>query len=205
MAGASRMGLGMKIATVGYILGFTAAAAAVSAGLGNRIGLWTYREGFDALGWLVYIGATAAVISVLGIIVGLVSGRRGLTLVLALAGLLLGAAVAWIPYQSRMELKASPRLSDITTDTANPPAFIKILPIREAAKARNKTNYTAQKAALQAKHYPDLKPLMLEKKSGQVFDIAIKAVKMAGLNLIDADKKTGGSNHRDHLLVWFQG
>jgi hypothetical protein len=35
------MGLGMKIATVGYILGFTAAAAAVSAGLGNRIGLWT--------------------------------------------------------------------------------------------------------------------------------------------------------------------
>lgn len=162
-------------------------------------------DGFDALGWLVYIGATAAVISVLGIIVGLVSGRRGLTLVLALAGLLLGAAVAWIPYQSRMELKASPRLSDITTDTANPPAFIKILPIREAAKARNKTNYTAQKAALQAKHYPDLKPLMLEKKSGQVFDIAIKAVKMAGLNLIDADKKTGGSNHRDHLLVWFQG
>jgi uncharacterized protein (DUF1499 family) len=112
-------------------------------------------------------------------------------LVLALAGLLLGAAVAWIPYQSRMELKASPRLSDITTDTANPPAFIKILPIREAAKARNKTNYTTQKAALQSKHYPDLKPLMLEKKPGQVFDIAIKAVKMTGLNLIDADKKTG--------------
>ncbi|MFT5538601.1 MAG: hypothetical protein ACI82H_000114 [Alphaproteobacteria bacterium] len=191
MANTPRMGLGMKIATVGYILGFSAAALAVSAGLGNRIGLWTYREGFNALGWLVYVGGAAAVISALGIVLGLMTGRSGLTIVLALAGLILGSAVAWIPYEARMALRASPRLADITTDTAYPPAFVKIIPIREAAKARNKTDYTVQKAALQAKHYPDLKPAMLTISPDETFDRAIRAVKMAGLNLIDADKKTG--------------
>jgi hypothetical protein len=162
-------GAGHKIATVGYVLGFSAAALAVSAGLGNRFGLWTFREGFDALSWLVYVGAAAAVISAIGLFVGFLTGRRGLTMVLALAGLVLGAAVVWIPYDARMALKAGPRLSDITTDTVNPPAFVKIIPLREAAKARNTTDYTRDKAALQAKYYPDLKPLMLAKKTGSGF------------------------------------
>jgi hypothetical protein len=62
MAGRSDLGFGGKVAVGGFLLGLVAAALAAGSGLGNRFGVWTYREGFAALEWIVYVGAAAAVI-----------------------------------------------------------------------------------------------------------------------------------------------
>jgi hypothetical protein len=162
---------------------------AAGSGLGNRFGFWTYREGFAALEWIVYVGAAAAVVSLAGAVLSWKGAR--IALVLALVGLVLGAAVAWIPYKTRMALRASPRLADITTDTTNPPPFVAMLAVRAAAQARNSTDYSPEKAALQAKHYPDIKPVMVPLPSEAAFEKALAAVKGAGLRIVAADKATG--------------
>jgi uncharacterized protein (DUF1499 family) len=189
MAGRSGLGFGGKVAVGGFLLGLVAAALAAGSGLGNRFGVWTYREGFAALEWIVYVGAAAAVISLVGAALSWKGAR--IALILALVGLVLGAAVTWIPYKTRMALRASPRLADITTDMTNPPAFVAALAVRTADKARNSTDYSPDKAALQAKSYPDIKPVMLPLPSDAAFDKALAAVKGTGLRIIAADKPAG--------------
>jgi uncharacterized protein (DUF1499 family) len=189
MAGRSGFGFGGKVAVGGFLLGLVAAVLAAGSGLGNRFGFWTYREGFSALEWIVYVGAAAAVVSLVGAALSWKGAR--IALVLALVGLVLGAAVAWIPYKTRMALRASPRLADITTDTTNPPPFVAMLPVRAAAQARNNTDYSPDKAALQAKHYPDIKPVLVPLPSEAAFDKALAAVKGSGLKIVAADKTTG--------------
>jgi len=189
MAGRPGLGFGGKVAVGGFLLGVVAAALGAGAGLGNRFGFWTYREGFAALQWIVYIGAAAAVVSLVGAALSWKGAR--IALVLALVGLVLGAAVAWIPYKTRLALRASPRLADITTDTTNPPAFVATIPVRKKARARNSTDYSPEKAALQARHYPDIKPVIVPLSAAAAFDNALAAVKGAGLRVIATDKAVG--------------
>ncbi|MGE0651633.1 MAG: DUF1499 domain-containing protein [Alphaproteobacteria bacterium] len=189
MAGRSDLRFGGKVAVGGFLLGIVAAVLAAGSGLGNRFGFWTYREGFSALEWIVYVGAAAAVVSLVGAALSWKGAR--IALVLALVGLVLGAAVAWIPYKTRMALRESPRLADITTDTTNPPAFVAMIPVRKKARARNSTDYSSEKAALQAKHYPDIKPVIVPLPAAAAFDKALAAVKGAGLRVIATDKAVG--------------
>ena len=56
--------------------------------------------------------------------------------------------------------KHVPPIHDITTDTANPPAFVAVLPLR--ASARNSVEYGGDKIASQQKSaYPEIQPLHL--------------------------------------------
>lgn len=184
----------------GCALGVIATALAVGAGLGNRFSLWSFREGFAALGWIAYVGAGAAAVSALGVALSWKQGRAAL--VLALIGLVSGAAVAWIPYQGQKTLRASPRLPDVTTDTANPPAFVAALDVRKKAKARNTTDYTAEKAATQAKSYPDIKPLVVKVPPDVAFDKALAVVKAMGLEIIAADRPALRIEATD-MTFWF--
>lgn len=180
MANGKGRNSGVRIALIGCALGILAAALAIGAGLGNRFYLWTFREGFAALGWIAYVGAGAAAISALGVVLAWKQGRGAL--IMALIGLVLGAAVAWIPYQGQSTLP------DVTTDTANPPVFVAAPEIRKKTRARTSTDYTAEKAATQAKSYPDIKPVIVMVSPDVAFDKALAVVKAMGLEIIAADK-----------------
>lgn len=200
MAGRSDLRFGSMVAVGGFLLGLVAAVLAAGSGLGNRFGFWTYREGFSALEWIVYVGAAAAAVSLVGAVLAWKGAR--FALVLALIGVVLGATVAWIPYKTRMALRASPRLADITTDIANPPPFVAILAVRTAAKARNSTDYSPDKAALQAKHYPDIKPVIVPLPADAAFDKALTAVRSTGLMIV-ADDKAAGRIEATATTFWF--
>lgn len=181
--------MGGKLARLGFVLACVAVVLAVGAGLGNRFGFWGFRAGFEALGWIVYVGAAAAVMSLVGAALVWKESRGAASL--ALIGLILGAAVAWIPYQGQKALRAGPRLSDYTTDTVNPPAYVAALAARKAAKARNTTDYSPKKAEIQAKTFPDLKPILLAIPPDAAFDKALATIKAAGLEILAADKAAG--------------
>ncbi len=200
MAGRKRAGIGGKIAALGCFLGIAGASLAVGAGLGNRYGFWSYREGFAALNWIAWVGGAAAVISLIGIVMAWRRGRGAL--VLALVGLVLGSAVAWMPYHGQKTLRASARLPDVSTDTVNPPAFVAALDVRKRAKARNTTDYTPQKAEIQARAYPDIKPVIVRLSPDAAFDKALAAIRALGLELIAADKAAGRIEATD-TTFWF--
>ena len=73
----------------------------------------------------------------------------------------------------------------------NPPAYVAALAARKAAKARNTTDYSPKKAEIQAKTFPDLKPILLAIPPDAAFDKALATIKAAGLEILAADKAAG--------------
>jgi uncharacterized protein (DUF1499 family) len=139
---------------------------------------------------IVYAGAGVAVIAVLAAFSAILNRRTGAgaVSVLTLIGALL---VVWVPYSNRVALQASPRLSDITTDMRNPPLFEKTKLLRRATKARNTLDYDEEKAEVQRKHYPDIKPVILPVPPGEAFERCLAAVKRFGWTIVTADKLIG--------------
>jgi uncharacterized protein (DUF1499 family) len=78
---------------------------------------------------------------------------------------------------------SAPPIHDITTDTANPPTFEAIVPLRK--DARNSLEYSQEVARQQREAYPDIKPLVLEIPAAQVFDRAVRAARDAGWEVVN--------------------
>lgn len=190
----------VRIAALGLVLGVLAAVVAVGAGFGHRLGWWAYRDGFAVLGWVAWLGLGSVAVSLLGLALGW-SRVRGAVL-MALIGVVLGGAVAWIPYQSRAVLRASVRLPDVTTDTQSPPPFVAVLEVRRAAGARNGVDYDPDNAAVQARAYPDILPVRLTLRPDEAFDRALAAVRALGLDVMAVDK-TAGRIEATAMTFWF--
>lgn len=186
MAGVPRTRLKSLISTAGFALAILSALAAVSAGLGNGLGWWNYRIALSILPWTAYGGAAAVVLSLLGIL----WPRRGSTrlgLIFALAGLGLGRVVFGYPYTMRSIARSVPPIHDITTDTENPPAFVAILPLREAAHASNPATYGGPEIARQQQTaYPNIKPAHFNALPAQVFEAALATAKDQGWDIVAA-------------------
>ncbi len=190
----------VRIAALGLVLGVVAAVVAVGAGFGHRLGWWAYRDGFAVLGWVAWLGLGSVAVSLLGLALGW-SRVRGAVL-MALIGVVLGGAVAWIPYQSRAVLRASVRLPDVTTDTQSPPPFVAAVEVRRAAGARNDVDYDPDNAAVQARTYPDILPVRLTLRPDEAFDRALSVVQALGLDVMAADK-TAGRIEATATTFWF--
>ena len=178
---------GTNVAKAGAVIALMAFLALILAALGTSWGWWGYRSAFGAIRWIAYGGLLSAAIALAG---GAMSIQRKsqIGIVLGLVGLAAGITSAWVPYANRVELRASPRLSDITTDMVNPPNFVAALELRKKAKARNKATYGPAKAKLQKQHYPDIKPITLGLKPGQAFDKALATARSLGWAISATDK-----------------
>jgi uncharacterized protein (DUF1499 family) len=180
-----------RLAAVYRTIAIVAAAAAVVlllvSGLGHRWGWWSYRSGFDLLRWASYVGLAAAALTLIALLVPQVrSGRARL-----LAGaLVIGLAVAFVPWQWQQRAQSLPRIHDITTDTVNPPEFVAVLPLR--AGAPNPAAYGGKEIAdQQRKGYPDIQPLVLAVPPGVAFGWARDAAESMGWNIVAADAAAG--------------
>jgi uncharacterized protein (DUF1499 family) len=177
------------LAPAGLALAVLAGIAAAVAGLGSRWGWWYFTTGFMILRWSAIAGAVAAVISLAG---GIISrpGTRRSGFYLAVGGIVIGLAVAGIPWSWMRTAQQLPRIHDITTDPANPPLFVKVLPLRKDAP--NPAEYGGPNiAAQQAAAYPDVGPLLLPAPPNAVFEKALKAVRKSGWQIVDANAAEG--------------
>jgi hypothetical protein len=158
------------------------------AGPGVRVGLWTFRTGFQLLQWGAYLGIAVAVVAVIQLLVPSWRGPSALPLVAALGFGLIAAGVPWF-WRHRAE--QVPPIHDITTDVQDPPAFVDVLPLR--ATAPNPATYGGREVAeQQEKAYPDIRTLELPAMSpGAAYARALGAVRSEGWDLVSADSVAG--------------
>jgi uncharacterized protein (DUF1499 family) len=172
------------ISRIGLICAGAAALAAIVAGYGNGAGWWSYRAALSALPWAAAFGLAGALISLAGLVWRTHRGRPRTTLY-AILGILLGLVAAGYPYSMRVISRHVPSIHDITTDTASPPAFVALVPLREAAGATSPSAYDGPATArLQLAAYPNIKPSLYSVPAPHVFDAALKAAQDMGWQIV---------------------
>lgn len=187
-------------ASLGFLIAILAAVTALFAGVGTRYELWAFRTGLGILRWAAYVGAAAAALSLIGVILSL---RPVITrsLLWAVPGLIIGITVAAVPWYWMEKAKSLPRIHDITTDTQDPPKFAAILALRK--NAPNPPDYGGpQTAAQQLKAYPDIIPLILDVPFDKAFEKALEVARGMGWRIVDLNKDTGRIEATD-TTFWF--
>jgi uncharacterized protein (DUF1499 family) len=178
-------------AYAGIALAILALLALAVGPLGWRLGWWHFRFAFF---WLMpyaaYGALAAAAISILALVFGWSHlGTRGIAV--AAVGVVVGAAVAYVPWQYDRLRKTVPPIHDITTDVDNPPAFVAALKLRP--KDANTVAYEGKDVAgKQQAAYPDIAPVKAKVAPAEAFKRALDAANaMPGWTVVDADPATG--------------
>jgi uncharacterized protein (DUF1499 family) len=178
-------------ACVGIGLAILALLTLTVGPLGWRLGWWHFRFAFS---WLMpyaaYGALAAAAISLVALVFGWSHlGGRGIAL--AAVGLVVGALVAYVPWQYDRLRNTVPPIHDITTDTDNPPAFVAALKLRP--KDANTVAYEGPAVAgKQRAAYPDIAPVKVALAPAEAFKRALDAANaMPGWTVVDNDPATG--------------
>ncbi len=157
--------------------------AAAAAPFGTRWGWWRYTDGFAVLHWAACGGLAASALVSASLVL---ESKRKLTGSLCI---LLGLLVFGIPWGWQQKLKRHPPIHDITTETRQVPQFKLLRRLRR--RAPNGSDYGGPRvAAVQAKAYPDIKPLILAVPPAQAFDRALGAAQRTGWMVVDASIET---------------
>ena len=175
------------IGSILTLLGLLPVLAYAGLSLAFRADLIGFGAVFGQLGWIgpaLLVGGIAALVggalllfkrAVFPGLVGLVIALVGFGMVTSLAGM-------------RRSAETVPPIHDITTDLADPPAFVAILPLREGAP--NPAAYDEDQAEAQAAYYT-LTPLLIERPYAEVFPLAVEAVEADGMRVVAADPRAG--------------
>lgn len=177
-------------AYVGVGLAILALLVLAVGPLGWRLGWWHFRFAFAWLMPYAGYGALAgAAVSILALVFGWSSiGARGIAL--AAVGVVVGAVVAYMPWQYDRLRGIVPPIHDITTDMDNPPAFVAALKLRP--KDSNAVAYEKDVAGKQRAAYPDIAPVKAKLAPAEAFKRALEAANaMPGWTVVDADPATG--------------
>jgi uncharacterized protein (DUF1499 family) len=188
------------LAVGGFILALLAGLAEIAAGWGTRWGFWDYRGGFFILRFAVYSGIAFGVLSLIGCAVTW-PGSKHRGIAWSTAGLLIALILVLILWSLGQKSHHVPAIHDITTDMANPPRFVALLPVRNASA--NKAEYGGPEvAAKQRAAYPDIIPLELAIPTGRAFTLTVSAANSLGWQVIDANEKEGRIEATD-TTFWF--
>ncbi len=176
--------------TLGFWLSLAGVVGIILSPLGFRLGLWDFAFALrKMLAGATLSGIVGFVLCLLAILVAKMSdirfdGSR------AWIGLLIGGLFAGYVLLQLKTVKSLPMIHDITTDTANPPAFVALADARKAAP--NGIDYKGAEIANQQKQaYPDLAPFVSALPPAQLFAKAESAARAAGWEIVAADAQAG--------------
>ena len=191
-----------RVALLGFMVALIGALLLIVAPLGYRAGIWSLRTALLDLPrvYVFYTGIVGAVISLAALVVAS-AGKRGGWAALAVVGIIVGGGSAYLPWSFAETEHALPPINDITTDTANPPAFEAVMPLRAAAHAQP-VIYGADFPALQKQAYPEIAPAHLDKPVDRAFAVALEAVRKKGWAIVAADGERGRIEATD-TTFWY--
>jgi len=191
--------LGRFLPGLALLAGLLAIAAVWGTGPLYKVGAISWVTILHGLKYGAFLGMAAGGIGIIAILVRLVSGQGALSL--ALVGLLCGAAAFGFVINFRAQATAVPPIHDITTDTENPPAFVAILPLREAFDTANPPHYVGDEPEpgdtgrtireAQLASYPELGSVFLDADVSFVFTAALATVEAMGWELVEANTSDG--------------
>jgi uncharacterized protein (DUF1499 family) len=138
---------------------------------------------------LLGVAITAAVVAVgLGMAALVSIWREGQTGAgNASIGVLVGAAMLAMPLASLPNLLTLPRLHEVSTDTARPPAF-QVLAERRRAIGANPVIFQRKRATIQSAAYPDIKPLTIRRSPDEAYAVVQKAVERLNWEVVGKPK-----------------
>lgn len=182
---------------------WTRRIAATTLGLAVLVLLAGPSIKFGILPWNVALlmFVIAAVLAGVGGLISLVALLRRRGGFLAVLGAAAGLAALLIPVAIIADGRGKPQIHDITTDTANPPAFVAITPAIRGADS-NPVTYDPANAPLQATAYPGVKTLVLAEPPALVFKKAVAAARDGGWAIVDTDEFTGRIEATDTVPWW---
>lgn len=105
-------------------------------------------------------------------------------------GVLLSLAILSGPLMLAVLAREYPPINDLTTDTRAPPEFSTL------AKARSEPGFNSPAypgerfAKEQARAYPDIKPLVVNRSSAEAFELVVEAVKKLKMDIVREDGPT---------------
>jgi uncharacterized protein (DUF1499 family) len=175
------------LSLLGLLVALGCVVAALGAGLGYRFGWWHFRTGIATLGYVFWVAAGTALFCALAVVWAAVRADSG-AIVMGLVGLAIAGVTAWVPYELRMTANKVPSIHDITTDTANPPPFVKVAAVRKPDDHPVAYDNVGEQ---QRKAYPDLAPLIVKAPRDKVLAAAQAALASMGLELVEADAAQG--------------
>ena len=145
------------------------------SGPGVRFELFGYRTGLMLFRWSGYVGLAAVVLAAITLLWPRV---RAWWLLLPL---LIGALTWSVPFQLQRQASGVPPINDITTDTANPPAYMTA-----------KLGYPGEQFARQQRAaYPDIQPIVLAAPPKDAFEKAVRAAEAMGWEVVGRDARAG--------------
>jgi uncharacterized protein (DUF1499 family) len=173
--------------TLGYLtlfVGMVCAIAVLLPGPAHRVELLPLDIALQSVRWGGTIALGAAGVALLAVLLTFGSSARSRWRRRARWALALNLAVAAGPLYMAYQLQTLPPIHDVSTDTANPPAFDAVLPLRRGA--RNPLDYAPATAVQQRKGYPDIVPLHLSIAPVVAFDNAERAARAMGWQVVAA-------------------
>lgn len=184
------------------------AAVVLIAGSGPvyRMEWLSLGESFSLLRRGAQLALGSAFISALTLLVALLCRRWRIMLASLLIAIAATALVS-MPLQMQQMGRSVPPIHDITTDTANPPAFETLASARRAAP--NTVNYPGESTASQQQRaYPQLGPLMLDMPLPEALSAAEATARDQGWeiasvdgNRIEATASTRWFGFKDDIVI----
>lgn len=178
-----------RLAWTGLLLALLALLLGAASGLGHRAGLWHFTTAFALLGVAVLAGLAGLIASAIALVRLRRHGHRPPMRAAAL-GAALGMLVVGLQAKQLQLGMTLPRIHDITTDTADPPAFVAIAPLR--ADAPNPPGYAGEPVARQQlAGYPQIAPHFYRANRHVVFNEALEVVRRRGWTLVASEPEAG--------------
>ncbi|MCB5162189.1 DUF1499 domain-containing protein [Marinomonas algarum] len=195
------------ISPVLYILLMLVGCMAFISIAGVRVGLFEPSTGFSLLRKSVFASLFLSVLAAISLRMCFKEEnpayKRFFSLVLIVSVVY---SLMWIGfYVQRINL---PSISDITTDTKQPPAYLNVNFIRKSQE--NDLYYNPEWAPIQKAHYPNVKPLFSTKEKSEVYQFAEKLVQDRGweivarysaAGIIEATARTPIFGFRDDVVI----
>ena len=168
--------------------------------LGSRFGVWGFQTGFMFLAGGTVLAVLGAVVGLIGIVVAfrrqLVADKPAL-----LIGTLVSVLILALMGMQFNTARSVPPIHNISTDVADPPAFVEIVAVR--GEDSNPLVYDAATLAEQQQAaYPWVKTLETPATPTASFDRAVATLEAMGLEIVNADRGAGIVEATD-TTFWF--
>ena len=181
-------------------LAFLALFMCLLAGPGTRLGWWEWLGGIWMLRIAAWLGIAAAAASII-LIATLAFPQWRYQAWVPIVSLCAALAAVAPPAILMSRAKSVPPIHDITTDPADPPAFVALAEVRN--KGPNKAAYPGAAAADQQRRaYRDIGPKVLDAPPRDAMQKAIDAARSMGWEVVATDASAGRIEAVD-TTSWF--
>jgi uncharacterized protein (DUF1499 family) len=184
------MGDRSALVSWGFRLALFSVVVAVLAVLGLRLGIMPLPIAlFAGLGGGFILGLIAIVLSAIGLVMTLTSGKSGRGT--ALAAIFLSLAVVAPVGSAVMNGSSVPPIHDISTDLTDPPIFVAVRAQRTPTHNSLDRSAPENLAELQQTAYPDIQPILLDRHPGAAFEDALQAAQAQGWEIVSVAVEEG--------------